>query len=196
MKNHALVAKVRARRANFESGPGFTGEQQPKVATSPESLLRFLYKKNEQNFVKTFLAGLESDVQDLHYYLNLWRGAKLLQKPHSAAMQRIFGTEIDLQNIIWAYRLKKYYGIFGDTTYGFLVPVRHRLPANIFSHMVSCQNADGMQAILSGTIYRDTFGDFSNAQKCLVNAVKARYLTEGRRSHIALLCGYLYEVYQ
>jgi len=183
MRNYALVAKVMAMRANLKH--------------NPESLLRFLHKKSEKNFVKEFLTGLESDVQDLQYYLNLWRGAKRLQKPHSTAMQRILGTEIDLQNIIWAYRLKKYYGIFGDTTYGFLVPIRHRLPANIFSHMVSCQSADGIQAILSGTIYRDTFGDdFSSAQKCLTNAAKARYLAEGRHSHIALLCGYLYEVYQ
>jgi len=182
MTNYALIAKVMAMRANFKH--------------NSESLLHFLHKKNEKNFAKAFLAGLESDTQDLQYYMALWRTAKLLQKPHSTAMQKILGTEIDLQNIIWTYRLKKYYGIFGDTTYGFLVPIRHRLQANIFSHMVSCQSADGIQAILSGTIYRDTFGDFSDAKKCLTTAVKARYLAEGRHSHIALLCGYLYEVYQ
>lgn len=186
MRNYALIAKVMSRRGSRHCG-------------DTSGLLHFVRSNGqctEKNFLKTFINGLESDVQDLQYYMSLWRGAKQLQKPHSAAMQRILGTEIDLQNIIWSYRLKKYYGIFGDTTYGFLVPIRHRLQANIFSQMISCQSADGIQTILSDTIYRDIFGDFSNAQKCLTNAVKARYLAEERHSHIALLCGFLYEVYQ
>lgn len=179
--NPALTAKVRARIGKCRGD-------------SP--LMRFLHNKKEKDFVKILLSGPESDIKDLQYYLTLWRGTKQLDKPHRAAMQRVLGTEIDLQNIIWTYRLKKYYGIFGDEAYGFLVPVRHRLPAQIFSQMVSCQNAAGMQAILSGTVYRHVFGDFSDAQNCLTGAVKARYRAESRQSYIALLCGYLYEVYQ
>jgi len=126
----------------------------------------------------------------------LWHGAKQVKKAHNTAMQHALGTEIDLQNILWLYRLKKFYGIFGDAAYGHLVPICHRLPLDVFTHLAAIKNANGMQAILSNTVYRGVFGDFSNAQRRLTHAVKARYRAEGRRSHIALLCGYFYEVLQ
>ena len=179
--NSALVAKLRAKIGKRATGG------------DPQSLLRFLRNKNEKKFVTAFLHGIEHDSKDFQYYMNLWNSTKQLDKPHRKAMQHVLGTEIDLQNILWTYRLKKFYGIFGDTTYGFLVPVRHRLPADIFLHMVSSQNVNSMQSILSNTVYHHVFGDFSNAQECLSNAVKARYRAEMRRSHVALLCGYLYE---
>jgi len=179
--NPALVTKVRARFGAYRKDTA--------------GLLRFARNDGyEKKFITNFLSGLESDNKDLNYYLNLWCGIKQLKKPHITAMQHVIGTEIDLQNILWTYRLKKFYGIFGDTTYGFLVPVRHRLTTDVFLRMVSSQNAAGMQTILSDTIYRDVFGDFSDAQKSLTNAVKARYRAEGRRSYIALLCEFLYEV--
>ena len=191
--SYALVAKVRAKcRGDRPRSPAYDSADS-RATEGGRPYTRFLQKKSEKDFVELFL---KSDVKDLQYYLSLWRGTKQLENPHRTAMQRVLGTEIDLQNILWAYRLKKYYGIFGDATYGFLVPVRHRLPQDVFSRMIQLQNAAGMQAVLSGTVYRSVFGDFSNAQNCLTNAVKARYRAEGRRSHIALLCGYLYEAYQ
>jgi len=179
--NAALVAKLRARFGRSKDSKG---------------LLRYLHNKSETKFVASYLNGLETGIRDLHFYLTLWRGIKTLDKHHRIAMQRVLGTEIDLQNILWIYRLKKYYGISGDTTYGYLVPVRYRLPADIFSRIIACKDITTMQSELSTTIYHNVFKNFTNAEICLINAVKARYLAESHKSYIALLCQYLYEVYR
>ena len=181
--NPVLVAKIHARRGRLQKDE------------NPQSLLRYLQKKHEKNFVASFLYRLRHDTQDLQYYLALWRGIKTLGNPCRNAMQRVVGTEIDLQNIVWAYRLKKYYGVFGDATYGYLVPVRHRLQEDVLAKIVACKDAASILSVISGTVYDGILGDFSSRHS-IINAVKARYRAEGRCSHIALLCGYLYEVHQ
>jgi len=181
MKNAVLIAKILARRAKLAE------------SSQPHSdLFRFLSKKSEQKFVTAFANGLES--KDLQYYLTLWRSIRTLSKANQQAMQRIIGTEIDLQNILWVYRLKRFYKISGDEAYGFLIPIKYRLSDDAFAKIVTCKDISGLQTEISATIYKDVFGDFSQPEQCLANAVKMRYRAEGRHSHIALLCGYLYEV--
>jgi len=180
MKNAALIAKVLARRANLAE------------SSQPHSnLFRFLSKKSEQKFVTAFANGLQS--KDLQYYLTLWRGIRALNKPDFSAMQRILGTEIDLQNILWVYRLKRFYEISGDEVYGFLIPIRYRLSGDIFAQIVACKDISCLQAEIAKTIYKDVFEDFKQPEQHLANAVKKHYRAESRHSHIALLCGYLYE---
>jgi len=185
MKNAALTAKILARRAKLATAP------LSQTGSSENDFVRFLFKNSEKKFILTFVNGLES--KSLPYYLTLWRGIGTLDKINRQAMQRIIGTEIDLQNILWVYRLKRFYSIFDDEIYGFLIPIRYRLSGEAFAKMVACKDIPSLQAEISATIYKNIFEDFSKPEQRLANAVKMRYRTESRRSHIALLCGYLYE---
>jgi len=179
--NAALTAKILAKRGKSDYQNACTGIQ------------RFLTNKHEKKFVTTMAAGLESE--SIAHYLNMWRGITKLNKANCLAMKNVLGTEIDLQNILWMYRLKKYYGIFSDSSYGFLIPVRYRLPDNVFSNLVNCTSIESFISELSKTIYNNVFDDFTLAQQRLTKAVKLRYRTEGRRSYMALACGYLYEAH-
>jgi len=181
--NAALTAKILAKRAKADYKNACTGIQ------------RFLANKNEKRFVTAMATGLESE--SIEHYLNMWRSTSTtkLNKINCLAMKNILGTEIDLQNILWMYRLKKYYGIFGDSSYGFLIPIRYRLSDNVFSNLVNCTSIENFISELSKTIYHNVFGNFLFAQQSLTKAVKLRYRTESRRSYIALACGYLYEAH-
>jgi len=185
MKNAALIAKVLARRAKLAISP------LSQTISSEKDLIHFLSKKSEKKFVTDFVNGLES--KDLQCYLALWRSMGTLNEIDRQAMQRIIGTEIDLQNILWVYRLKHFYEIFGDEAYGFLIPIRYRLSGDAFATIVACKDIAQLQATIQYTIYKDVFRDFNQPEQRLALAVKVRYRTESRRSHIALLCGYLYE---
>ena len=173
MKHAALTVKILSRRAGHRH--------------SDSSLIRFLAQKSERKFVSAFV----KKPKDLQYYLSLWRGMNMLDTANRKAMTRVIGTEIDLKNIVWLYRLKRFYGIFGDKTYGFLIPIRHRLSGDVLAKMAACKDVRSLQAAVSDTIYDNVFGDFVQPEQQLANAVKKLYKVEGRRSHIALLCGYL-----
>jgi len=171
----ALTAKVLARRGHSTAGDAV-------------SLLRYLSKKAEREFVSEFIDSLEN--RDIAQYLAVWRGTDGLDKLHREAMRRVLGLEIDLRNILWIFRLKRFYEIFGDTTYGFLVPIRYRLSADVFTRMVACKDVDSFKQELLGTMY----GGFGMTERELAHKVTAKYRAEGRRSYVALLCGYLYSV--
>lgn len=186
--NAALTTKILARRAKLAS-PGFARSRE-------NDLIRFLSKKSERKFAALFAGGPES--KNLQYYLALWRGVNALDGTCRKAMRRILGTEIDLHNILWVYRLKRFYGIFGDETYGFLVPVRYRLSADALDKIVACKTISAMQSQVSTIVIGSVFGDFLpgdiSPEQRIYNAVTKLYQSESRRSHMALLCWYLYEV--
>jgi len=178
--SHAAVrAKLLAKRTTLPQ------------ADDVDNILRYIFNRNEKAVIRTIVKGFE--LADINHYLTLWRCVKGLAKVDSLAMTNVIGTEVDLQNIVWMYRLKRFYNISGDATYGFLIPVQHRLPKETLDTLVTIKSADAMQAVLDKTIYHNVFGDFSHAEKKLRTAVTAKYKKESRNSHIALICGFLYE---
>jgi len=175
--NAALVAKILSRRVKVADG------------ANTLDLLRYLTKKSEKKFIASFINNHEP--KDLQYYLTIWRSIKMLNEPHRKAMQQVLGAEIDLQNILWAYRLKRFYGLYGDETYSYLIPIRHRLSKESLAKIVACKDVRSMQAELCNTIYKTVFDNFSTPEQKLAEAIKLQYRKESRCSHIALLCGYL-----
>jgi len=117
-----------------------------------------------------------------------------LPKKHRIAMQRVIGAEIDMQNIIWLYRLKRFYQIFGDASYGYLVPIRHRLTKDEFIRLVQ-SDTTGFMKELSQMPYANVFNDFRMAQRRLRDALCKRYKAE-KGSYIAQLSEAVYEMYR
>jgi len=186
MNNAALIVKILSRRAKL------TTPLLSQVRNDKTELIRFLPKKKEQKFVSTFTRGLMS--KDLQRYLALWRGIGTLDEIDRLSMQRIVGTEIDLQNILWVFRLKKFYEIYGDNAYSYLIPIRYRISKDSFTKMVECKDILSFKSEVSTTIYNSIFTDFKTPEQHMASTIKMRYRAEGRHSHIALLCGYLYEM--
>jgi len=182
--NAAATTKVMAKRAAKMPS-------QEVRAGQHLNLCRFLLNLNEKKFVTAFANGIEQRVTDISHYVNVWRSTRLLQRADRISMQNVLGTEIDLKNILWVYRLKKYYQINSDTAYSFLIPISHRLPSTKLAKIVACNGIADMRAVLASTIYNNVFGNFSDPEECVAQAVREKYRIEGRRSHIALVCGYL-----
>jgi len=170
----AFVTKVLARRA-------------ANLPLHPQDIVRFLHKKNEKDFVLL----MAHKPKDIDFYLNAWRATKKLSKPHRNAMQRALGMEIDLLNILWMYRLKRFYGVAGSATYGFLIPICYKLDSQATARLAAHKTVSGFVSEVEGTAYGSVFSDFLQAEERLQDAVKTRYREEGRRSYIALACGAL-----
>jgi hypothetical protein len=69
--------------------------------------------------------------KDLKYHLLVWKKLANLDKKNRRLLTRLKGTEINLDNAIRKYRLKKYYGLSETQTATFLIPVKYRFNKDI-----------------------------------------------------------------
>lgn len=65
---------------------------------------------------------------DLYYFTVMWKiGKKIGEKKEREMIRKELGTKIDLLNLQWIYRSKKYYHIPAADIYSLLIPISYRL---------------------------------------------------------------------
>lgn len=125
----ALNAKIKAMRARLPTASDYMALCQPGAAVSIDrSRLSF---ENELARLRRFLADTEGRklIQEREP-MEAWAYARSLQRGQNrSALTYITGTEIDLQNILTIYRLKRYYASLpaGADIYPHLTPICYRL---------------------------------------------------------------------
>ena len=100
---------------------------------------------------------------DSCYYRNIWKAKdKHLKGSDRKTFEKIIGAEIDMHNIIWIYRSKKYFNMSPEITVTYLMPIRYRLSEETVKMLVSAPNADDVVRIVSGTAYKELFANIEN----------------------------------
>ncbi|MBE6012181.1 MAG: hypothetical protein E7234_06455 [Lachnospiraceae bacterium] len=131
---------------------------------------------------------------DFYYYNRLWRDKnKYLKGRNKSIMTDITGTEIDMQNIIWIYRLKKYYQIKSNDIFKYLIPIHYRLSGDSISKLVEAPNMNILYDYILNTPYGYAFKDESDLTRCYNNVMyKAyeRYMTQ--QNSIAQITDFLH----
>lgn len=150
--------------------------------------LKFYLKDFSQ---KKFLSAFTKTPKNLDYYVNLWGKTHTLPQKDKKAVQKALGAEIDLQNILWLYRLKKYYGIYGPKAYGFLVPIRHNITQSTLEALANSTDTPSFKSILSTTVYKNIFTHFNNPEATIKQFVVNKYRNAG--GTFSLLCGHMYK---
>jgi len=113
---------------------------------------------------------------DLYYYLNLWNQQdEELDKKNLRLMKAISGTEIDLRNIMWVYRLKQYYNLNDERVYAYLIPISHKLERAQLMRMVECQDISQLKEEIGNSPYRDVFQDLNDMEKSYYNKMSRVY---------------------
>jgi len=168
----------------------------------------FIHVKPVKDYIRTLAYGLAgahasvspgiaaSGTEIKHWSYVSWRKLNMLDKPSREPLRRILGTEMDLRNIIWIYRLKQYHRIEGGATFGYLLPSGYRLPGEIVTGLVDCKDATAMIDILSQSPYCDTFKsieDLRMGEQILTKIIRAKFRRENHSTNAACICGYLYE---
>ena len=66
-------------------------------------------------------------VLDTYYYKSIWHTASVaLDKTQENLFKRLIGTKIDMLNLMWIYRGKKYFEFTNEIIFTYLLPVRYR----------------------------------------------------------------------
>ncbi|MBS6955221.1 MAG: V-type ATPase subunit [Enterocloster asparagiformis] len=136
---------------------------------------------------------------DMIYFRNIWRiKKKYLKKSEQEIIGKCFGTRMDMLNLQWIYRSKKFYHLTPGDIYAILIPINLHLTKAQIGRMVEAGSAEEFLTILEGTWYRRSVpADFKAEPdlKALADEINDQiYLLTSRREpySIAILNSYLY----
>lgn len=91
---------------------------------------------------------------DLMYFKAVWRiKGKQLSGNEKKVLAQCFGSKLDMLNIQWIYRSKKYYHLSSTDIYSLLIPIQYRLKKEEIRKMAESGTLDEFFAALQSTFY-------------------------------------------
>lgn len=91
---------------------------------------------------------------DLYYFGLLWKEKnKFLSKNDLALVTNTFGSQIDLLNLQWIYRSRKFYKMSHPAIYALIIPVTYRLKKSDITALVEADDDDAFRGALAKTYY-------------------------------------------
>lgn len=135
---------------------------------------------------------------DLFYFSMIWKqNSKLTKGTARNLLTRSLGSQIDLLNMMWIYRAKKYYEMPEASTYALLIPVTYKLHDDDIRAMVAAADERALEEAIQKTYYGRRFLKLDSQE---LETVYDRFLrkiyTEEKRQNpysLAVITGYLYE---
>ncbi len=132
---------------------------------------------------------------DQYRFHKLWKNRKnILNKTEREIYTRSYGSKIDLLNLQWIYRAKKYYGMEPVDIYNMLIPVHFKISTELVKELVEAPTADDfLNAMRKVSYTKDP--DFLSSltleqmyRKCL----KQLYVADARRNPYSIASIYAY----
>lgn len=129
---------------------------------------------------------------DLYFYTSTWsEQKKLLKKKDLELFIHERGSKIDLLNLQWIYRAKKYYNMKPADIYLLLIPIHHKLSTDQIKELVEAPGLEEMQNAVSRTVYakhyplREKIADF-NIEQIYTDYLHHLYTVDLRRNPYSL----------
>lgn len=114
---------------------------------------------------------------DIYYFKRVWEMKDtVLKGAERKAIKHTIGCQIDLLNIMWIYRSKKFYDIDLSKIYATVIPVHYKLKNEQLTKLVEAATINDFMAILSTTYYgrnmkEPTEGSIENAYRVTMNKI-------------------------
>jgi len=194
MKYAALISKLKAmsaKAATDKNGSGRAGLQpnnfKPLSRKAATKLCRYIPCKRQRDYV---MAATQDT--SLNHYIAQWKRLNRLDKPNRIALKSTLGAEIDLNNILWMYRLKRYHRVTGNATFGHLIPIRYMLSREATRRMADCTTPKALLDEIASSPYAADFIHLAEKEnntrigqptpeEMLAKAITRRYQTAARR---------------
>ena len=121
---------------------------------------------------------------------------KVLKKDDLELFIRDRGSKIDLLNLQWIYRAKKYYNMKPADIYLLLIPIHYKIPMDLIKEMVEAPGLDEFQTAVARTTYARhyTFQENLTIQQMYSECLHYLYTVDVRRNpySIAAVNTYLF----
>ena len=91
---------------------------------------------------------------ELYFFTTLWKARKkMLKKEDLELYERDCGSQIDLLNMQWIYRAKKYFNMKPADIYQLILPIHYRLSTDLIKGMVEATTFEELQTLCNQTPY-------------------------------------------
>ena len=134
---------------------------------------------------------------NLYYFSSVWKEKKkILKKKELEIFTKEAGTQIDLLNLQWICRSKKYYDMQPADIYALLIPIHFHIPPEELKNLTEVSGIKEFNARVLGGYYgkRYRMEDVDSIEQMYRECLRRLYLTERRRDpySIASLTAYLF----
>lgn len=137
---------------------------------------------------------------DLHYFNYMWKAKdKILKGKEREIITNAFGSRIDLLNLQWIYRSKKYYQMSPVEIYAVILPINYRIKKDVLAKIVECESTEELIQLFEQTPYAKhhalTEGDTNSIEKTYLSLIEQIYKAASRHNpySIASINNYLYQ---
>ena len=136
---------------------------------------------------------------DMFYFKGMWKAKdKYLSGKERRVIESCFGTRMDMLNLQWIYRCKKYYKLSAGDIYAVIIPVSFHLTKADIRAMAEAESSEKVYALIRSTWY-GRLDEVKEGEEQGLNALSRElvdriYQMTGRREpySIAALNSYLY----
>lgn len=148
--------------------------EQLSNSNSIDEFINFLKDSEYYNLFKAVQNKKESNLfdyqiqLDIHYFKKIWKlKDKFLSGINLQSFEEIIGKKIDLLNILWIYRSKKYYNIDASKIYSCIIPITYKLNKKELASLIETGSIEELLTALSHTYYSNVFGsiDFTSFEQ-------------------------------
>ena len=137
---------------------------------------------------------------DLYYFSYIWKTKdKVLKKKDLESLTEVYGPRLDLLNVQWIYRAKKYYDMAPVYIYSLLIPCNYKLRPAIIRSLVECGSVEEFFTILERTPYavsyrKEANGELRSIETLYTTLLKNIFSLANRRNPYSIACinAYLY----
>ena len=135
---------------------------------------------------------------DLYYFNQIWKKrAKYTKGKDLDILTNNYGQTIDLLNIRWIYRTKKYYHLTKEKVLELIIPVNYRMSNKKITELIQCDNAEDFLSIIKATPYGRYLDVLeSNSLEDLYNSIENKINTMDCKRNpysIAIIDYYFYK---
>ena len=120
---------------------------------------------------------------DLYYYTTLWKEKKkVLKKRELEIFTRDIGSKIDLLNLQWIYRAKKYFKMQPADIYSMIIPIHFKIHRDTVKELVETASVEEFIAHVASTYYvkRYDFDDHHTIERVYFECIQRLYTVDER----------------
>lgn len=95
---------------------------------------------------------------DIYYFTKSWKLIdRILTGQNKKAITAIMGTQIDLLNMQWIYRSKKFYDIDTGKILASIIPVQYKVSKETLIKMIECVSIEELLRLMKATYYHKVY---------------------------------------